>query len=78
MSDPILLYKALSEETRLKSLLLMQSQGELCVCDLMDALSLSQPKVSGILLNYASTTSFLMNAEVSGFITELTPVWHSG
>lgn len=46
MSDPILLYKALSEETRLKSLLLMQSQGELCVCDLMDALSLSQPKVS--------------------------------
>ncbi|ENM5853718.1 metalloregulator ArsR/SmtB family transcription factor [Vibrio mimicus] len=46
MFDPILLYKALSEETRLKSLLLMQSQGELCVCDLMEALSLSQPKVS--------------------------------
>ncbi|MEH0386899.1 metalloregulator ArsR/SmtB family transcription factor [Vibrio mimicus] len=46
MFDPILLYKALSEETRLKSLLLMQRQGELCVCDLMEALSLSQPKVS--------------------------------
>ncbi|HGS4948865.1 TPA: transcriptional regulator, partial [Vibrio cholerae] len=27
MFDPILLYKALSEETRLKSLLLMQRQG---------------------------------------------------
>lgn len=39
-------YKALSEETRLKSLLLMLHQGELCVCDLMDALDLSQPKVS--------------------------------
>ncbi|EOX3325770.1 ArsR family transcriptional regulator, partial [Vibrio cholerae] len=46
MFDPILLYKALSEETRLKSLLLMQRQGELCVCDLMQALNLSQPKVS--------------------------------
>ncbi|EKO3895544.1 metalloregulator ArsR/SmtB family transcription factor [Vibrio metschnikovii] len=46
MFDPIHLYKALSEETRLKSLLLMQKQGELCVCDLMEALNLSQPKVS--------------------------------
>ncbi|HGH6015271.1 TPA: metalloregulator ArsR/SmtB family transcription factor [Vibrio mimicus] len=46
MFDPILLYKALSEETRLKSLLLMQKQGELCVCELMEALNLSQPKVS--------------------------------
>ncbi|HGS4673733.1 MULTISPECIES: metalloregulator ArsR/SmtB family transcription factor [Vibrio] len=46
MFDPILLYKALSEETRLKSLLLMQKKGELCVCDLMQALNLSQPKVS--------------------------------
>ncbi|EGQ8325222.1 metalloregulator ArsR/SmtB family transcription factor [Vibrio cholerae] len=46
MFDPILLYKALSEETRLKSLLLMQRQGEMCVCDLMQALNLSQPKVS--------------------------------
>ena len=46
MLDPILLYKALAEETRLKSLLLMKKQGELCVCDLMRALNLSQPKVS--------------------------------
>ncbi len=46
MFDPVLFYKALSEETRLKSLLLMQKQGELCVCDLMEALDLSQPKVS--------------------------------
>ena len=46
MHDPILLYKALAEETRLKSLLLMYKQGELCVCDLMGALNLSQPKVS--------------------------------
>lgn len=46
MTAPLLFYKALAEETRLKSLLLLQSQGELCVCDLMNALELSQPKVS--------------------------------
>lgn len=46
MFEPLYFYKALSEETRLKSLLLMQSKGELCVCDLMSALKLSQPKVS--------------------------------
>lgn len=45
-SNSVFFYKALSEETRLKSLLLMQSEGELCVCSLMDALALSQPKVS--------------------------------
>lgn len=46
MTNPLLLYKALSDETRLKSLLLIQKHGELCVCDLMQALNLSQPKVS--------------------------------
>ncbi len=46
MTAPLLFYKAFAEETRLKSLLLLQSQGELCVCDLMNALELSQPKVS--------------------------------
>ncbi|WP_105901634.1 metalloregulator ArsR/SmtB family transcription factor [Vibrio gangliei] len=46
MMSPLILYKALAEETRLKSLLLMQHLGELCVCDLMQALELSQPKVS--------------------------------
>ncbi|MCG9695506.1 metalloregulator ArsR/SmtB family transcription factor [Shewanella sp. Isolate11] len=40
------LFKALSEETRLLSLLLIHSQGELCVCELMHALDESQPKVS--------------------------------
>jgi ArsR family transcriptional regulator len=46
MNDITYFYKALSDPTRLKSLLLMQHRGELCVCDLMDALELSQPKIS--------------------------------
>lgn len=40
------LFKALSDETRLRSLLLIQAEQELCVCELMQALEESQPKVS--------------------------------
>ncbi|WP_394389605.1 metalloregulator ArsR/SmtB family transcription factor [Shewanella woodyi] len=40
------LFKALSDETRLRSLLLIKAEQELCVCELMQALEESQPKVS--------------------------------
>lgn len=38
--------KQLSDETRLRCLILMLAEGELCVCELTYALGLSQPKVS--------------------------------
>ena len=44
--SPLTFYKALADDTRLQSLLLITEQGELCVCDLMAALQQSQPKVS--------------------------------
>ena len=44
--DPVTFFKCLSDDTRLKSLLLLQLKKELCVCDLMEALQESQPKVS--------------------------------
>jgi ArsR family transcriptional regulator len=44
--NPLAFYKCLSEETRLKSLLLITLKNELCVCDLIQALKLSQPKIS--------------------------------
>ena len=44
--EPTTFYKCLADETRLKSLLLIQQQGELCVCELTCALDLSQPKIS--------------------------------
>ena len=44
--DPLHFYKALADETRLQSLLLIQQGGELCVCELTTALELSQPKIS--------------------------------
>lgn len=45
MLTPVALFKCLSDETRLRCLLLLL-KGELCVCDLTRALALSQPKIS--------------------------------
>ncbi len=44
--DPCQFYKCLAEDTRLQSMLLIQHVGEACVCDLMTALQLDQPKTS--------------------------------
>ena len=40
------LTKALSDSTRLRLVNLLFKFGELCVCDLVDALEISQPKIS--------------------------------
>jgi len=39
-------FQLLSDNTRLRSLMLMQQEGELCVCELVHALGVIQPKVS--------------------------------
>jgi ArsR family transcriptional regulator len=39
-------FQLLSDDTRLRSLLLMQQEGELCVCELVHALGVIQPKIS--------------------------------
>ncbi len=43
---PLTFYKCLADDTRLRCLLLIQQEGELCVCELMEALQESQPKIS--------------------------------
>jgi ArsR family transcriptional regulator len=45
MHDLVNTFKALSEETRLRILKLLE-HGELCVCDIVAALDMVQPKVS--------------------------------
>ena len=42
---PLSLYKCLSDETRLRCVMLIQQEGELCVCELMAALGDSQPNL---------------------------------
>ncbi|MFQ3786918.1 metalloregulator ArsR/SmtB family transcription factor [Halomonas sp. A29] len=44
--DPVRLFKCLADETRLLVTLLIQREGELCVCEMTHALEQSQPKVS--------------------------------
>lgn len=43
--NPLPFYKALADETRLRCLLLIQREGELCVCELVAALDEIQPKM---------------------------------
>lgn len=45
MQDILNIFKALSDETRLRVLKLLE-EGELCVCDIVAALDMIQPKVS--------------------------------
>ena len=40
------IFQMLSDETRLRALALMAAEKELCVCELVHALEISQPKIS--------------------------------
>lgn len=44
-------FKQFADITRLRCLLLLQSEGELCVCELIHAIEESQPKISRHLAN---------------------------
>ncbi|HSB52449.1 MAG TPA: metalloregulator ArsR/SmtB family transcription factor [Dissulfurispiraceae bacterium] len=57
MQEMINIFKALSEETRLRILKLLE-HGELCVCDIVAALDMVQPKVS-FHLNVLKEAGFL-------------------
>ena len=43
---PEVVFQALADSTRLRCLALIVTHGELCVCELVYALELSQPKIS--------------------------------
>lgn len=44
--SPVALFRALADETRLRALVLLHRESELCVCELTEALQVSQPKMS--------------------------------
>lgn len=46
MIDPETFFRALSDGTRLRCLLLLLSEEQVCVCEFVHALDLSQPRVS--------------------------------
>jgi ArsR family transcriptional regulator len=46
MRDPVVLFRALADETRLQMLALIAKYGELCVCDFEGGLGITQSKAS--------------------------------
>ncbi|NJD55859.1 MAG: metalloregulator ArsR/SmtB family transcription factor [Nitrospirae bacterium] len=66
MEDLLNVFKALSEETRLRILKLLE-QGELCVCDIVAALDMVQPKVS-FHLNVLKEAGFLKDRKQGRWI----------
>ncbi len=46
MLQPVQFFKCLADETRLRCIALLQLQGELCVCEMTEAMHISQPKLS--------------------------------
>jgi len=44
--NPLQFYKCLSDDTRLRCMLLIEHEQELCVCELTEALQEIQPKIS--------------------------------
>ncbi len=46
MKDPVNVFKALADETRLRILALLLAERELCVCDIIAALQLPQSTIS--------------------------------
>lgn len=44
--EPDTFFKLIGDQTRLRCLILLVTKGELCVCELVDAIRESQPKIS--------------------------------
>ncbi len=62
-------FKLLSDETRVRCLMLVAREGETCVGDLAFALQESQRKFLVILLSYDPVASWWINAKDNGCIT---------
>ena len=74
------IFQALSDETRLRALALMHHAGELCVCELVHALELSQPKISRHMaaMRDAGIVDSRRHAQwVFYFIAPSLPAWQS-
>jgi len=70
MQDLLNVFKALSEETRLRIVKLLE-HGELCVCDIVAALDMIQPKVSFHLAVLKDAVFLKTGNRANGLITVL-------
>ena len=67
------LFKSLADETRLRICLLLQREGELCVCELTEALADSQPKISRHLTQLRSSALLLDRRQGQWIFYRLNP-----
>ncbi len=85
MITPTEVFKSLADETRVRAMLLISDQGELCVCELMCALDDSQPKISrhlaqlrsnGLLLDrrQGQWVYYRLNPELPAWVREILQV----
>lgn len=71
-------FKAMGDQTRLRLLHLLLRKGELCVCELVDALEESQPKVSrhlGILRSAELVQDFRRGTWIFYKLADDLPEW---
>lgn len=71
-------FKCLSDDTRLKILMLLDFETELCVCELTHAIALSQPKISrhiAILRDEGILTHYKVGKWVYYQISKELPDW---
>lgn len=66
-------FRMLADSTRLRCLLLMQAEGELCVCELTHALNLSQPKISRHLAHLRDTGLIIARREGTWMYYRINP-----
>ena len=82
LNEMDMFFKMLADSTRLRCLMLMQAEGELCVCELTHALNLSQPKISrhlahlreaGILVARRNGTwmNYRINSDLQGWALQI-------
>ena len=82
LNDTDTFFKMLADSTRLRCLMLMQAEGELCVCELTHALNLSQPKISrhlahlreaGVLIarRYGTWMNYRINPELQNWTLQI-------
>ncbi len=78
MLTPKTFFTLLSDETRLRCLFLLHQKGELCVCDLIDALEMIQPKISrhlALLRKYKLVTATRKGTWMYYQISNTLPHW---
>ena len=72
--DAETLFRMLADPTRLRIIMLLTAEGELCVCELTHALGLSQPKISRHLAHLRESSLLLSHRAGQWMYYRINPV----